>query len=442
MIRTPLARRIASNADLNNVRLFLPYFNEETVLNVVKALQEGEASIPVETGTGRQMVTLLQNQSLLDIFSAASTLITYRVDKARKQPPIKRYFSLCRALTLDDIDKNTWKGAKDAIFKKIENELSKMKSSGSFDEAVNKITGFGLKSLIFDYNSGNAYTFDKKKNILSVSDFDMESTFNKADRILGDGLGKDYWVRHGDRDHIEVKTEVIVFVNNEKAMQNLSDFTENEFERLFDKYANEIYKLSEASQDYYTKLVETSDTPIAIPWLFPVSIDASISLKDNEYENHLYLLEDGSFKSSLNSWEEGVLEEEIKNGALAWLRNIPRKKWALQIPYKVNGVTTPMFPDLLIVNKTGKDYRFSILEPHDPSLKDNCDKARGLAEFAEKHKSVYSRIELIRKQKGKDGKEHFYRLDMGKLKVRNLVRAISTNAELDKIFNDESLANV
>ncbi|MDR1900697.1 MAG: DEAD/DEAH box helicase family protein, partial [Treponema sp.] len=53
MIRTPLARRIASNAALNNVSLFLPYFNEDTVLNVVKALQEGEASIPAETGTGR-----------------------------------------------------------------------------------------------------------------------------------------------------------------------------------------------------------------------------------------------------------------------------------------------------------------------------------------------------------------------------------------------------
>jgi type III restriction enzyme len=387
------------------------------------------------------MVTMAQNQDLSDIFAAANTLISYRVDKARKLPPIKRYFSLSRALTMDDIGKNTWKSAKDAIFKKIENELYKMKSSGSFDEAVNKITGFGLKSLIFDY-SGNAYTFDKKKNILSVSDFDMESTFSKADRILGDGLGKDYWIRHGDRDHIEVKTEVIIFVNNEKAMQNLSDFAESEFEMLFDKYSDEIYKLPEASQDYYTKLVEASDTPIAIPWLLPASIDASISPNDKKYQNHLYLLEDGSFKSALNTWEQGVVEEEIENGALAWLRNIPRKKWALQIPYQVNGVTTPMFPDLIIVKKTGKDYHFSILEPHDPSLKDNCDKAKGLAQFAEKHKNVYSRIELIRKQRGKDGKEHFYRLDMGKLKVRNLVRGISSNAELDKIFNDEAAALV
>jgi type III restriction enzyme len=441
MIRTPLARRIASNADLNNVSLFLPYFNEETVLNVVKSLQEGEASIPAETGTGRQMVTMVQNPDFSDVFTAANTLVTYRVDKARKLPPLKRYYSLCRALTMDDIDPKTWKAAKDAIFKTIESELEKMKSSGSFDEAVNKITGFDLKSLIVDY-SGNTYTFDETKNVLSVSEFDIEGTFDKADRILGDGLEKDYWVRHGDRDHIEVKTEVIVFVNDEKAMQRLSDLAENEFEKLFDKYNNEIYALPEAKQDYYTKLVETSETPIVIPWLFPLSIDASISPQDKTYKNHLYLLEDGSFKSSLNAWEQGVIAEELKNGALAWLRNIPRKKWALQIPYQVNGVTTPMFPDLVVVNKTGKDYRFSILEPHDPSLKDNCDKAKGLAQFAEKHKNAYSRIELIRKQRGKDGKEHFYRLDMGKVRIRNLVRGISSNAELDKIFNAEAIALV
>jgi type III restriction enzyme len=259
---------------------------------------------------------------------------------------------------------------------------------------------------------------------------------------LGDGLGKDYWVRHGDRDHIEVKTEVIVFVNDEKAMQRLSDFAESEFEKLFDKYNNDIYTLPEAKQDYYTKLVETSDTPIAIPWILPLSIDASISPQDKTYKNHLYLLEDCSFKSSLNAWEQGVITEELENGALAWLRNIPRKKWALQIPYQVDGVTTPMFPDLVVVNKVGKDYRFSILEPHDPSLKDNCDKAKGLAQFGEKHKNIYSRIELIRKQRGKDGKEHFYRLDMGKLKIRNLVRGVSSNAELDKIFTAEATALV
>jgi type III restriction enzyme len=42
---------------------------------------------------------------------------------------------------------------------------------------------------------------------------------------------------------------------------------------------------------------------------------------------------------------------------------------------------------------------------------------------------------LIRKQKGPDGKEHFYRLDVGKEAVRKQVLKVASNDQLDSIFN-------
>jgi type III restriction enzyme len=36
------------------------------------------------------------------------------------------------------------------------------------------------------------------------------------------------------------------------------------------------------------------------------------------------------------------------------------------------------------------DYRFDILEPHDPSREDNAVKAVGLAQFAEKHWTLFA----------------------------------------------------
>lgn len=35
----------------------------------------------------------------------------------------------------------------------------------------------------------------------------------------------------------------------------------------------------------------------------------------------------------------------------------------------------------------------------------------------------------------------FYRLDMGKLSVRNKVRGITSNAELDRIFNEDAFVD-
>ena len=130
---------------------------------------------------------------------------------------------------------------------------------------------------------------------------------------------------------------------------------------------------------------------------------------------------------------------ELKNGAVCWLRNLDRKKWSLEIPYEVGGVTTSMFPDLVIVRSDAQGYVFDILEPHDPSRKDNYPKAVGLAKFAEKHWDKFGRIQLIRLKKGVDGREHFYRLDMGKTTIRNKVRGITSNEELDRIFDTDAV---
>jgi type III restriction enzyme len=71
---------------------------------------------------------------------------------------------------------------------------------------------------------------------------------------------------------------------------------------------------------------------------------------------------------------------------VGWLRNVDRKPWSLEIPYDTGGDVRPMFPDLVVVRKKGPEsFEVDILEPHDPSLSDNFEKAVGLARFAQKH---------------------------------------------------------
>ena len=97
-----------------------------------------------------------------------------------------------------------------------------------------------------------------------------------------------------------------------------------------------------------------------------------------------------------------------------------------------------MFPDLMVVRQDSKGYMFDILEPHDPSLKDSVDKAVGLAKFAEKHWNLFHRIQLIRKNKGADGVERYIRLDLGDEAVRKKVFVVTSNDQLDQVFDDEA----
>ncbi|MDD3415948.1 MAG: DEAD/DEAH box helicase family protein [Lachnospiraceae bacterium] len=438
MIRTPLARRISSDAELNSVSLFLPYFDENTVKNVVNALRDSEEVMPTETGTSKELVTLGRNLAYSDVFDAVDDLITYRVDSSRKQAPLKLLIQLSRALTMDGIDLEAQKATKNAVLSKMDEEITRIKESGYFDSRAATITGFTLGTLIFEYGD-NAYSFDETTHTMTVSEFDISRHFEQAGKLLGEGLHKEYWIKHSTRDHIDIKKEIIVLTSDTDAMERINAYAEKEFITLYENNKRSIARLNESRKNVYERLINASAQPISVPWLLPDSIDFSIPDDSIKFEQHLYCSEDGTFQISLNQWENGVISEELKNGAVCWLRNLDRKKWSLEIPYEVSGITTSMFPDLLVVRSDAQGYIFDILEPHDPSRKDNYPKAVGLAKFAEKHWDKFGRIQLIRLKKGVDGREHFYRLDMGKTTVMNKVRGITSNEELDRIFDTDAV---
>lgn len=93
-----------------------------------------------------------------------------------------------------------------------------------------------------------------------------------------------------------------------------------------------------------------------------------------------------------------------------------------------------MFPDLVIVGKVGADITVDILEPHDPSLADNFEKAIGLERFAERHGALFGRIQMIRKQASPAGGEHYVRLEINKAATIKQLLLIASNPQLDDLF--------
>lgn len=74
-----------------------------------------------------------------------------------------------------------------------------------------------------------------------------------------------------------------------------------------------------------------------------------------------------------------------------------------------------------------------ILEPHDPSLSDNFEKAVGLAKFAERHGAKLGRIQLIRKQSSAGG-DHYALLEINKTATIKKLLLITSNPQLDELF--------
>lgn len=435
MIRTPLARRIQSDAELNNVSLFLPYFDESTVKDVIKALNDNEAVTPSETGTSRELITLKRDLAYSDVFASMRNLVTYDVDSVRKQPALKQLVALSRALGNDDIDGQVQRKTLWAILDIMDQQVARLRADGTYTAKREKITGFGMDAIIYEVG-GSTYSYNADTQEVAVAQHDIDRQFEQAGKRLGEGLHRQYWRRHADRNGIDVKTELMVMVDDTTAMEELEKFAKERFDAIWDEHRFNIADLPDSRRAWYKRLAHASVTPVPEQWRLPDTIDSSVGEESQSFDQHMFVDATGSFRATLNPWETGVVKEELANGAVCWLRNLDRKQWSLGIPYKVDGVTTTMYPDIISVRAVAHGYVFDILEPHDESRKDNYPKAVGLAEFADQHMDVFGKIQLIRKRKGADGLDHFYRLDMTNNQVRVRVKAIHSNPELDHIFDD------
>ena len=437
MIRTPLARRIDADAELNNVSLYLPYFNEKTVKDVIKALNDNEAIAPPDIGSQRELVTLKRNLAFSDVFAAMTHLVTYDVDSVRKQPALRRLMALSRALGNDALDAQVQKTTLWGILDKMDAEVARLMGSGIYEQQKERIIGFSESAVVYEYGT-DLISVDNDTNEVTVASHDIDRQFEQAGKVLGEGLHRQYWRRHADCNSVDVKTEIMILVNDTTARDNLEKYAEERFNAIWNEHQADIATLPEARKIWYRRLIRSSETPQPERWELPESIDFRESDDSQPFDNHLYIKEDGTFSASLNPWETGVVKEELENGAVCWLRNLDRKPWSLGIPYEVNGTMTNMYPDILIVRAGTYGYVFDIMEPHDESRKDNYPKAVGLAKFADQHWDKFGRIQLIRRKPGPDGRDHFYRLDMANAQIRNRVRAIHSNIELDHIFNESA----
>jgi type III restriction enzyme len=438
MVRTPLARRIEADAFLNDVHLYLPHYDQEAVNAVIEDLKDVENVPPSETGTARELVILDRRRGLEDVFGAMKELVTYRVNAVRKQSALRRLMGLGRGLTQDRIDEEAQKRVKDLVVDKMNQEIERLRATGVLETKMRSITGIDLRTIAVEKQTVVRENYGEHE--VEVVAVDIERLFKQAGQRLGNGLHMDYWRAHEGRAAAEVKVEVVALTQEHDSIQRLERFAEVEFYSLYENKKRSISALKEERRrKYYERLRLASPEPQNIPWILPESIDFNRSPDAPRYEKHLYLEKDGKFRVDLGTWEKEVLEMEVQDEhVVGWLRNLDRKAWSLEIPYRDAGNIKPMFPDLIIVRKDDQGFQFDILEPHDSSRSDNLAKAVGLAEFAEKHWDLFGQIQLIRKQRGPDGVERYYRLDMGDTAVRNKVLPITSNTQLDQVFAEEA----
>lgn len=440
MVRTPLARRIEGSEVLNSVSLYLPHYDKEGLTRVINHLKQGDPMElpPTDVEDGAKMVTFKRNASMDAAFDALTGLPTYRVERVRKVSNTRRLMALSRLLTtMHEVDMTAWDDSKKLVIHTLDAELARLKKDNpNFDAKVQGSGQITLNAVIVE--QGTWKEIQGQTITVALDEKNIDDLFNRAGQRLGEGLHLDFWQTHYDQDELDEmpnrsRLELFLMLQDEKTWKTLEAACGERCEVLLNLNKTAIKKLTTAEQEDYNKVQEVAKEPEALSFLPPVEMMLAVDVKDSNsrsYDEHMYVDATGHFFDVLNTWEHPVIEAEIARAdVVGWLRNVPRKPWALSLPYEFGGEIRPMYPDFLVVRSINGDHIVDILEPHSPALADSYAKAKGLAQFATKHAMHFGRIELIRVV----GKE-IKRLDLIDVKNRKRVLAVDSNAGLDLVF--------
>ncbi len=410
-----------------------------------------ETVTPVETVNDPQL-EVSEQEFVEDSFDRGAVvkfindlgLLTYDVRSVQITNYLVSTLKLARLLSQTGLYPDAIKHFRLEVVSLINQHIDELQKDGSYDELAKKVQEFKLSTQVFDV-FGEAVENYQSRDSLTTTDTDLDRQFRLAETKLGnEGIGHEYGKNFYDPDEPNAfKIDVIIFAADKECISKLHTFAKQAFHAFIDNYRPKIAKLSsDRVRKQYDNIVSDGDIVSKHNFRLPETIKQTHDPHGKPYSNHLFVHpETGVAVMDLNGWEAGVIaEEERQPDFVCWLRNPPRKPWSLCLPYEMNGEIKAMYPDFIVVRKDGdSDYVIDILEPHNPTLRDNLGKAKGLAEYARQNPGC-GRIQLIRIDESAIGQKRFKRLDMSKSQVRDKVLKAISNEEIDHFFANEGFS--
>ena len=396
--------------------------------------------VDVSECNGDEVGDLFNREEVMRFINEAG-LLSYDVRSVTISNYLTSLFKMAHLLTQANLYPSAVKDVLAECVAIIREHIETLKAAGTYDDYAARVKQFKLETQIFDV-FGETIENYQVNNLFATTDSDVDRQFRLAEAKLGnEGIGNAYGSMYIDWDNpSDFKVDVIVFAADTDCLERLHSYAKGRFHELNDEYRKYIAKIdSDKIRRQYDGIVSDGDIVSKHNFRLPETIQVPHDTQGKDYRTHLFVNEDtGVARIKLGSWEEEVIaEEERRDDFVCWIRNPSRGSWALCIPYKIDAVDKPTYPDFLVVRRDDKlGYIIDILEPHDPTRVDNLGKAQGFAEYARQNPGI-GRIQLIRKEKDLAGTPKFKRLDMSMTAVRDKVIRATSNEELDHLFESD-----
>lgn len=432
MVRSPLARRVEKDESLNAVALYLPHFDRANVDKVVEKLTgRDDEDVPIEVEDAANIVELTRAAETDAAFGLLAKLPTYVGPVRSNANQVNRVMKLASLLSGDDIEPDAPKVARALLVKVLLDRRAARERDDDYAALLKDGRQITVRTLDVALRPG--VTGSSRTEEIEAAPENVEDLFKAARRRLREGLRDEYFrhrVKVDDADPDDAKIETFLLANDALVLTQLETAARGRTEEWLEAHDDAVDALPEGRRQPYEDILGLAVEPEKTKLRHPDTVRTKKA--DMSWTHHLYVNDDGSYPDKLGTWEARTIEAEMaRDDFVAWLRNPPRKQWSLRVPYKSGGEWSGMFPDLLVFRRRkGGGLVVDILDPHTHSLADAADKARGLAEYADKHFNLFGRIELIRRVSGE-----LQRVDLRREDVRDDVKAVSGKDHLDALFD-------
>lgn len=401
MVRTPLARRIATDDTLNDVHCYLPRFNKQQVQGIVERFSEGKSDEPpVEVIINP--VVLEHNPAVPDeVFQAIAELPSYLVPGRIYRTQMARLHTLATLLAGDHIIEDAVAQVRIKLNGVLATERRRMEKDKSFQKALQRVRSVRVErsyvllsvETIDDLPVEDSYEMDRDDN-------NIEDLFRAAKRKLPEGVALNYWSELIDKqteanyDPTEARAETAVLALHADVIEAVESASEQLVRTWLRTHQPDIARLPDAKKALYEPVRRETRSPELTDVVLPSA--KTVSDTSDHRELHVLAAEDGTYPASIRGWEVKVLDRELAdNDLVAWYRNPTGTGAALRIPYRGQRFDQSMYPDFILFHRTDGGIKPSIVDPHGFHLSDAAAKLKGLADYAEQHGDVFDRIHSV-----------------------------------------------
>ncbi len=412
MVRTPLARRVPGDDELNSVDCLLPFFDRKTAGDVVKLLTAQIDGVP--DSSGRKVIleecVMTPNKAIPDLVWKVWDDLPSMSIPQRGTSAVKRLAALALALSTDRLRENALAEVAtrthSVLDESADNNTTRVKS------AIAEVLAVRLQEISAKFGRKGVEYSDF---VEQADDRAIRFVFEDARKAFGSDVANAY-VDHltaGD-DSDDALREAVVRTAALACVPEVREAVDQLADQLatawFTEHTGGIHRLPDDRQQEYRDINALAATPQVERLGRPrTRIEDYIETEENGQTGraelvklHLMADEHGDAPiTKLNVWEGEVVKHEIShNGALAWYRNPPRQTAdSLGIAYRDenSGNWRSMHPDFIFFHEVEGETKASIVDPHGHFLEDSLVKLQALASFAEDHGDSFHRIEALSK---------------------------------------------